>query len=283
MSASEDTYPVRKLSIDFAAKSNRYWFKNRPFETHWFNALSFGIVPAERFAISCIKDSLPLVQEETLKAEARAFIGQESTHSFLHAKCNAELERQGYRFFLHRYCEWRLSKAHWLSRLSGLALTACWEHITAIICEHTLSRFDIFKDADDPFCALWTWHSAEELEHKCLAHDLYVGTAGGYPLKIGWLLYGTALFVTDFATQTAHNMYRDGRLFDPRVWLGCLRYFFGRQGLFWFALPRWLAFMHPRFHPGDVDNRALSAFALEQLKTRLKVVGPSVASHGAAD
>lgn len=273
-------FPVRRLQVDFEQRTKRHWFSGKPFETYWFNALSLGLPLAERYAISTIKAYLDKISEPELLANARAFIGQEATHSHVHEKCNRELKKQGFSFSIERYALWRMSKAHWLHPKSGVALTMSWEHMTTIICEHALDRIDIFNNSDEPFRELWTWHCAEELEHKCLAYDLYREISGSYARRIAIFLYGTALFVTDFLWMTFHNMYRDGRLFDPRVWMGAAAYSFGRNGFFWFWLPRWLAYFNPRYHPSHTDHRPIIERALARLSGKISNVGEPKADHG---
>ncbi len=278
MTPSESTIPVRKLTLDLAKPPRRHWCGGRPFESQWFNALSQGLPKAERYAIECVKKVLPKVADAKLVAQARGFIGQEAAHSFLHNSANAELERQGLSFILEGYTDWRISKGHWLHELSGMAITVSWEHFTGILCEHTLTQTDLQQTADEPFRALWVWHCAEELEHQCLTHDIYTAAGGGYLRKVFWYLYGTGLFFTDFAIQTLYNLYRDGSLFSPRTWLGGLRYFFGRKGIFWFALPRWLSFFRPSFHPSRYNDEALVERTLAGLEGQLRVVATHSAS-----
>jgi predicted metal-dependent hydrolase len=268
-------FPVRRLRVDFDGPFERYWYQQRTFETHWFNALSLGLPQAERYAIECIKQGLPMIDDAALVAGAKGFIGQEATHSFVHNKCNAALNAQGFSFGLAAYTRWRLSKAHWLSTRTGLAITASWEHFTAMITSHMLGNNPTLEGCAEPVRSLWLWHSAEELEHKTLAYDMYHATGGGYLRRVAWYLYGSGLFVSDFTAQTLYNMYRDKCLFSPRVWGEGLRYFFGRGGLFWFGLPRWLDYLRPGFSPGEEDHTPLVQQALAELDGRYGIVGAS--------
>lgn len=272
MAAADRSLTVRKLELDLQVDAPRFWWGGRPFETHWFDALSLGLPDAEHYANDCVKAVIPLVSDPALVAQARGFIGQEASHSFLHTRCNAVLERRGVRPTLVAYKRWRLSLAHWLHTLSGMAVTVSWEHFTAITCQHTLQRTDFVTEAAEPFRALWMWHCAEELEHHCLAFDLYQAAGGAYWRRIFWYLYGSGLFASDFGIQTLANMYRGGSLWSPRVWWGAVRYFFGRRGLFWFALPRWVAFLRPGFHPSRYTDHSLVERTLGALASQLREV-----------
>ena len=272
MPHSTETISVRKLTLGTNEPPGSKWWGGRAFQTHWFNALSQGLPRAEVYAISCVKASLPHLEDPELQALARGFIGQEASHSFLHNVCNVALDKQGLSFLLEGYTRWRLSKAHGLHRLSGLALTVSCEHFTSILCDHTLRHTDLPTNSDEPFRALWMWHCAEELEHQSLTHDVYTASGGGYWRKVLWDLYGTGLFLGDFVTQTLYNLYRDRCLLSLSTWSGAARYLFGSEGLVWFALPRWFAFFKPSFHPSLYNDNTLISQTLHALSAQLRVV-----------
>jgi uncharacterized protein len=275
-------YPVRKLDLDVTTPSRRLWFGGDAFRTHWFNSLSQGLPLAERYASDSVKAAMNHVTDPDLIERSRDFIGQEATHSFIHRQSNAQLTAQGLHYWLDGYTAWRMSKAHWLSWRSGLALTVSWEHFTTILCEHTLKHSAIDTVADEPYRTLWMWHCAEELEHSVLSHDLYVACRGSYLRLLLIYLYGSMLFVTDFLTQAIFNIYQDGQLLRWATWRDAGRYFFGRQGLFWFALPRWLAFLRPGFRAPRAQHAQLVDTALRALQDRLRVIPRAHASGRAA-
>jgi hypothetical protein len=57
-----------------------------------------------------------------------------------------------------------------------------------------------------------------------------------------------------------------------KTWSGGLKYFFGRGGLVWFSIPRWLHFFDPGFSPSRYDNDELVHGTLSQLERQLRVV-----------
>ncbi|HLO95271.1 MAG TPA: metal-dependent hydrolase [Burkholderiaceae bacterium] len=275
-------YPVRKLSLDLKAPARRLWFGGDAFRTHWFNSLSQGLPLAERYASDCVKAAMEHVSDPDLLERSRDFVGQEATHSFLHRQCNEQLEAMGLRYWLDGYTAWRMSKAHWLSWRSGLALTVAWEHFTTILCEHTLAHSRIESEADEPYRSLWMWHCAEELEHSALSHELYLACRGSYLRLLLIYLYGSMLFVTDFLTQAFFNIYQDGQLFKWATWRDTARYFLGRKGLFWYALPRWLGFLRPGFRAPRGQHAALIDAALGALKERLRIIPKAHVQHSPA-
>src|SRR3982750_4491009 len=90
--------PVRRLRVDLAHGFDVLWNGGDAFRTHYLNALSMSFPVGEQFFIDSVKTGvsmLPPARQPAWDAELRGFVGQEATHRFLHARFNAELERQG--------------------------------------------------------------------------------------------------------------------------------------------------------------------------------------------
>lgn len=264
--------PVRTIKLELEQEQARHWLNQSAFETQLFNALSLILPRAERFANECVKAILPLVENTELRIAARGFIGQEASHSFIHEKCNKLLTRQGLKFAMEWYSQYRLKRSHWLHVKSRMALTSSWEHFTGIICEHSLKHSRLRTHADEPFRSLWLWHCAEELEHQSLAHDLYKAANGGYIRKILIYLYGSLMFASDLCIQVAYNLYLDRSLLSFKTWMGGFKYLFGRHGLIWFSIPRWIHYFQPGFSPSRYENSDLVQNTLSQLDQQLRVI-----------
>jgi predicted metal-dependent hydrolase len=245
---------VRKLSIDLKSGFARHWFGGDAFRTQLFNATSMTFPQGEQFFIDSVRDALPQIQSAALREAVRGFIGQEATHRHLHAQYNAELERQGLRYVLQRWIAWRIAQSRKVSLTSRLAVTAAFEHYTALFAKVTLDGRVGIERADALPRLLWSWHSAEELEHKAVAFDVYTALGGGSLRRIAWFLYVSLLFTIDLTVQTTHNLYRDGQLLRWRTWASALSYHFGRRGLMWVLVPHVLAYCAPRFHPNRSDD-----------------------------
>ncbi len=93
LSPQNTNFIVRNKRFDFN-QSPRFWCDNNPVQTHMHNAYSLFIPALESFFISVTKEALPLITNETLKAQAQDFIRQEATHSREHVNYNHELEKK---------------------------------------------------------------------------------------------------------------------------------------------------------------------------------------------
>jgi len=259
---------VRKLSIDLKQGFARHWFGGDAFRSQLFNATSMTFPQGEQFFIDSVRDALPQLESAELREAVRGFIGQEATHRHLHAQYNAELERQGLRYVLQRWIAWRIESSKKVSLASRLAVTAAFEHHTALFAQVVLNGRLGIERADALPQLLWSWHSAEELEHKAVAFDVYRAIGGGSVRRVLWFAYVSLLFMIDLTLQTTHNLYRDGQLLRWRTWRGALGYLFGRRGLVWVLVPHMLAYCSPRFHPMRQDDAALAAGWLAQHRDR---------------
>lgn len=270
---------VRKLSVDLSQGFERHWNGGDAFRTAFCNALSMSFPVGEQFFIDAVREgSRRLAQDpahEALRQMARDFIGQEATHRHLHGLYNAHLEKQG---LVNRWgprAAWRLEigrqrmfRRSDQGHLHELAITAAYEHFTAIFGELTLDRIDqpgdVLAGAQENVKTLWRWHAAEESEHKTVAYELYQRLGGDYRWRVRWFAYVCVQFTVDCALQTLHNLYRDGSLFKPRTWWQATRFLLGRHGLVWRITTPLLAYFRRDFHPARAGNPELSQRWLAQ-------------------
>jgi len=262
------TLIVRKLSIDLKQGFARHWFGGDAFRSQLFNATSMTFPQGEQFFIDSVRDALPLIESPELREQVRGFIGQEATHRHLHAQYNAELERQGLHYVLQRWIAWRIRQSSKVSLASRLAVTAAFEHYTALFAQVTLNGRLGVERADALPRLLWSWHSAEELEHRAVAFDVYRAIGGGALRRVAWFAYVSLLFTIDLTVQTTHNLYRDGQLLRWRTWAGALSYYVGRRGLAWVLVPHVLAYFSPRFHPLRHGDDGLATAWFTQYRDR---------------
>lgn len=273
------TLTVRRLSVDLSQGFDRHWNGGDAFRTAFCNALSMSFPVGEQFFIDAVREGSRRLPEspanDGLRTLARDFIGQEATHRHLHGLYNAHLEKQG---LVNRWgprAAWRLEigrermfrksdKGH----LHELAITAAYEHFTAIFGELTLDRIDqpgdVLAGAQPHVKMLWRWHAAEESEHKSVAFELYQRLGGDYRWRMRWFVYVCVQFTVDASLQTLHNLYRDGSLFKPRTWWQAARFLLGRHGLVWRVTRPLLGYRRRDFHPERAGNPALSRQWLAQ-------------------
>jgi predicted metal-dependent hydrolase len=76
----------------------------------------------------------------------------------------------------------------WMSPLNQLAFTVCLEHFTSgfghLLLDSAAGK-ETLAQAAEPQRSLWVWHAVEELEHKCVAIDVYNAMGGGYLRRAG--------------------------------------------------------------------------------------------------
>lgn len=174
-----------------------HWVDNDPYATHLLNVLHLLLPAGELWFCRIYNRALPLVSDAHLAADVRGFIRQEAVHSRSHDEVLRFLEQhhvsiRGYtarvewlferllgdrplgNLFWHR----RLDKP-WLKLRVGLI--GAIEHFTTTMGDWVLNAKGLEGDNVDPVMLdLLRWHGAEEVEHRCVAHDLYAHLGGGY-------------------------------------------------------------------------------------------------------
>ena len=279
---------VRRLGVDLSQGFSRHWNGGDAFVTAFCNALSMSFPVGEQFFIDAVREGAKHLgdspEHQALRETVRGFIGQEATHRHLHGLYNAHLEKQGLinhwgpraarRLETGRRKMFRTSeKGH----LHELAITAAYEHFTAIFGDLTLENpgqeGDWFAHAEEPLQTLWRWHAAEESEHKCVAFDLYKALGGDHRWRMRWFNYVVLQFALDTLRQTVNNLWHDGTLFKPSTWASGMRFLFGRHGLVRRTRESLKAYRREDFHPLQVGDTRLAAHWLSSHADRWKAVG----------
>ncbi len=196
---------VRRLLVDLDAPFPVDWCGGDRFRSAFFGALSMSFPVGEQFFIDSVRsgvDALPDAERDRMKDDVRAFVGQEATHRRLHGLFNAQLESQGL------VNGWGPRALKRLARLEGqdprhaVAITAAYEHLTAIMAEWMLRRPGTLVGADERLRTLWQWHAAEECEHRSVAFDVYRALDGDEAWRLRWFRRITKIFVIDATRQT---------------------------------------------------------------------------------
>ena len=249
--------PREALDFGLHAEIPRYWFADDPFWTRFFDACSMRFPAGERFFVQCVRDFASRVDDPELAQAVKAFVRQEGQHSMEHARYNERLAVQGMPV---AEVDRRSRKAldtfrKIMPKKLTLALTAAGEHMTSITSHCLFERGrDVFADADERVVALFTWHGAEEIEHKAVALRVLRDAArGGYVLRVGAMGYISLQFFlhTFFVMQLMFNA--DGLPYrkQARLWARGLNELFGRGGLYTSMLGHYLAYYRPGFDPWD--------------------------------
>lgn len=246
---------VRKLEIDLSDGFDRHWFGGDAFLSQYHNALSMSFPVGEQSFIEAVRDCaklLPRTPEHALLHEATAqFIGQEATHRHIHGLYNAQLERQG---LVNRWQHWATARIDFAKKRGVaphhfLAVTAAYEHLTAVLADYMLRHGDALDHADPKMQTLWRWHAAEETEHRAVAYDLYQALGGNHAWRVRWYVYALLLFSWDSGRQTVLNLWHDGTLFKPGTWWSAMKFFWGKNGVVWRCTAPLLTYFRRDFHP----------------------------------
>lgn len=275
---------VRKLLVDLSQGFPRHWLGGKAFRTQYFNALSMSFPVGEQEFIDAVRaaaETLPAdADHASLRATIQDFVGQEATHRRIHSLYNEELAKQG---LVNHWQNWarnqiELGLRRKVPPLSRLAVTAAFEHCTAVLADITLRHPEVLDDADPMLATLWRWHAVEETEHKAVAFDLFRTLGGDRRTRVRWYMYAMWSFTTRATGQTINNLWHDRVLFKPSTWLDAASFFFGRYGLFWLTIGPLFSYMKRDFHPWQHDNRELATTWLNDNASRYSIVrGPKEA------
>ena len=253
------TLTVRKLNVDLSKGFGRHWLGGDAFRTQLFNALSMSFPQGEQSFIDSMR-ALPdgRIADPALCAEIKDFIGQESSHRFVHAQYNAVLAGQGLVYVREASLARRIRFLSRRDPRDWLAVTCAIEHFTAMLADGVLRLPSWLDGAEPDMHTLWSWHAVEESEHKGVAMDVYRAAGGGYWRRVFWYLQASFMLGLDTTIQTADNLRRDGQLWKAHTWVSAARTCLGRDGMFWHLLGPALRYLSPSFHPWHHDNRYLA-------------------------
>jgi predicted metal-dependent hydrolase len=189
---------IQARKVDFDASAiPLHWIPGHPVASHMVSLLNIALPTAERWFVSTYNEALPLVQDQRLAEDMRGFIGQEAVHADTHER------------MLHQFMEARgvnprpiLEQVDYIigkvlapstsadpkRRLNHLCerlwLIAGIEHYTAVLGDFSLNcTWDDFG-ADPTMVDLFRWHGSEEVEHRCVAHEVATYVHDSYPARI---------------------------------------------------------------------------------------------------
>ena len=212
-SDAERRLPIRRLRVDLSAGFPKLWNGGDAFRTHYLNALSMSFPVGEQFFIDAVRKGvsmLPPEQQAAWAPELRGFVGQEATHRFLHGQFNAELDRQGLRNYWQGWAAWRIKRGANMHPVNHVAVTAAYEHFTAVMATGLLTHPHWLESAAPELALLWRWHAVEESEHKTVAFDLYRAMGGSERRRRLWFVYISVQFLIESSLQTFINLWCAG-------------------------------------------------------------------------
>ena len=262
------TPTVRRLLVDLDTPLPRHWCDGDAVLTAFFNALSMSFPFGEQFFIDAVRAgvaALPAEQAAPLHAEVQGFLGQEATHRHLHARFNRHLLDQGLRNTWEVRGLARMRRLQGLDPRHALAITAANEHFTAVFADWLLGHPSLFAHTETRLKALWQWHSAEELEHKSTAFDVYRALGGDERWRKRWMRRVTAFFLSDVLRQTVLNLHRDQQLWRWHTTRSAWRLLMGQNGLLRTLWTPWRAYFRADFHPHHQSTQRADAWLREHV------------------
>jgi predicted metal-dependent hydrolase len=249
----------------------RCWLGGDPIATAFFNALSASFPQGERFFMDAVRPYRDEASPE-LREQIIAFTTQEAIHSREHLAFNNSLAAQGYDLErINRYLKARFDFGRKLPRLNWLCATIALEHFTAILAHAILSGGDDLDGAPPELRRMWQWHAMEEIEHKAVAFDTFLSaTRNISALRRWWIrcfsMALTSIIFFQFLRFGVREFFRQDGMDNIRSWRAFLRYLWSKPGIVRRVAPSYFAYYKPRFHPWQVDDRALIATVEASLK-----------------
>lgn len=253
---------VRK-DLDFGLDSDdipRYWMAGDAFKTRVFDAVQATFPDGERYFISSVRAFRDQITDPALLQAVKDFSMQEGQHGQVHTRYNERLRRQGIlvdAFTKHTRAisEKRLAS---FSREYNVALTAAFEHFTAMMADLFFAEKDMLAGADPRVRAMFAWHAIEEMEHKAVAYDVMQKVAHvGYGTRIAAMAHATLGFsmfsliapwfmlkMDGYSTSERLKMYAKGL-----PWLAS-----PRKGVLGRLMPMLASYYKPGFHPNHIPT-----------------------------
>jgi uncharacterized protein len=259
---------ARDVAFDWS-QLPAHWIPGEPFATHLLDVLHLLLPEGERWFVQVFAEALPLVRDPQLAEDVRGFIGQEAMHAQSHQGVLDHFAAQGRDVGPYvEQVEFMFQEALGDRGLTGpdaqawlvdrVALVAAIEHVTAFLGQWILDARGLDRAHAHPtMLDLLRWHGAEEVEHRSVAHDLYMHLDGGYWRRIRMEITVVPTLVRLWAHGVAFLLATDPEPARAR-WVDLARA--ARKGL----CPRLvettralLAYLHPRYHPshhGSTDK-----------------------------
>jgi len=199
---------ARKVAFDLSDIPLE-WIPGHPVASTMINLFNVVLPAAEHWFVDTLNEALPLVKDPKLADDIRGFSGQEATHAAAHDQVIREflvgngvdptpmLDLVEYMFGKVLAPKHFDDPRRQLSNLyERLWLIAAIEHYTAVLGDFALNSSWDDHGAHPTMVDLFRWHGSEEVEHRCVAHDVAVYFHDSYPNRIRAMgIAATAMFV----------------------------------------------------------------------------------------
>ena len=263
---------ARNVRFD-VADSPLHWIPGHPVASNVVSLLNVVLPAAERWFVATYDEALPLVKDPRLAEDMRGFIGQEAVHADTHDRMLREwMEIRGVdpepmlrqiNFVFEKVLAPSTSadpKRRFNHLCDRLWLIAAIEHYTAVLGDFALNCAWDDHSADPTLADLFRWHGSEEVEHRCVAHDVATYFHDSYPARIRSMALAMGM-IYSFFERGAYYLCRTDPELRLRWWrmqlmrmrdsklrlLPTYRKLFGSNTL---------AYFKPRYSPAEVGSTA---------------------------
>lgn len=254
------------------ARSKRWLRGGAP--TLLLHALSPTFPAGERFFIKTVMAFKDQIDDPRLREEMSRFAAQEAAHTREHLAYDEAVQPHYDVKAIEELCARDLGRTYkFLSRTRlpffhgpriALAITVGLEHVTATLAHRVLADERILAGVEPEFARMWSWHAAEEIEHKAVAFDVFQAVGGTWFERAITFAIMQTLLLVDTLRIVRFFLHQDGLKGQWAPWREIADFLFGNPGVLRHAILPLLAFYRPAFHPWDHDDRPL----LERWKAR---------------
>ena len=263
---------ARKVDFDASAVP-LHWIPGHPVASHMVSLLNIALPAVERWFVATYNEALPLVQDMRLAEDMRGFVGQEAVHADTHERMlrqfmedrgvNAAPILQQVDYIIGKVLAPSTSadpKRRFNHLCERLWLIAGIEHYTAVLGDFALNcTWDDFG-ADPTMVDLFRWHGSEEVEHRCVAHDVATYFHDSYLARIRAMAVAMSAMATFFERGLWYLCRTDPDLDISWLKLQQMRAVDSKAGL----LPLYrtlfgsstLSYFRPGYSPLDVGSTA---------------------------
>ena len=284
----------RRLRFDFAQDCPPDWMAGSLPGSCLMNAYSLVFPALETVMVHHISSAVKSTDRTIDSAAVRGFLQQEGSHAREHRRSLECLRVQGYHVNrLFAFVDWIVAVGidamlrrvlrplfghsfsvaifaaaeHWTASLSEMALTSSAHRVSIGRLEQPASASHISEME-----ALFLWHIAEELEHKCVVADLFDALDGRNASRLAAFFLATPMFLLLTTLSFVVLLAQAPRVLGERDW---------RETGRWRGLWRWVrhdladvprtyrrtitSYLRRGFHPSQHQTDALVARAFSRL------------------
>jgi len=262
--------PTRRMSFDVALTDLPHHFaEHGDLISSHATAVSSAIFPhGEEFFVRSVRHFRDRIIDPALRRQVAGFIGQESMHGREHAVLNERLAELGYP--TRKLARWtdRLFRSleRRVSPEVNLALTAAFEHMTAMLAEWMMDDEEFRDSMGHPAIrGIFLWHCLEESEHKAVAFDVYRAVGGSEALRVRTMKVLQVAFTVTTVAFTVVSLAGDRDTYRPRILWRSVREYASSPLVSKEYRRRLSEYERHGFHPNDRDTTALVKRWTEEL------------------